>query len=253
MLDKLFNFKGKVVLITGCSGQIGIAISKLFLSLDAKVYGMDINKSSIKNKRFFFIENNITNDDKTNSEIEKIFKKEKKIDILINNAGTSTYSNFEKRKNSELQKVYELNLRSVINITKFYLKFFRKNKLKIGNIINVGSIYGFISPDFEAYSKGERISAEIYSATKASVINITKYFAVYLAKDKIRVNCLSPGGVLNKKIQTNRFIKKYSNRVPLKRMAKTEDLLTAVLYLSSDQSRYTTGQNIVVDGGLSLK
>ena len=74
-----------------------------------------------------------------------------------------------------------------------------------------------------------------------------------LANYGIRVNCISPGGVLNKKTQTNKFIKKYSNRVPLKRMAKVEDILTSILYLASKESKYVTGQNIIVDGGLSLK
>ena len=74
-----------------------------------------------------------------------------------------------------------------------------------------------------------------------------------LAKDKINVNCISPGGIINKKVQTKKFISKYKKRVPKFRMANTTDLFTATLYLTSNKSDYTTGQNIVIDGGLSIK
>ena len=120
MLLKLFNHKNKIVFVTGSSGQIGNAIVKLYLNLGCKVYGLDINQPSIKHKNFFFKRINITDDNQVKKIIENIFKKHKKIDILINNAGTSVYSKIDKRNNSELQKVYELNLRSVINIIKFF-------------------------------------------------------------------------------------------------------------------------------------
>jgi len=73
-----------------------------------------------------------------------------------------------------------------------------------------------------------------------------------LAKKKINVNCISPGGIINKKLQSKKFINNYIKRVPLNRMAKVQDLHTAVIYLTSDFSDYTTGQNIIIDGGLSL-
>jgi|TARA_B110000037_G_scaffold216840_1_gene276689 NAD(P)-dependent dehydrogenase (short-subunit alcohol dehydrogenase family) len=253
MLKNLFNFKNKIILITGCSGQIGMSVAKLYLSLGSKVYGFDLNKPKIKDKRFTFIEIDISKNLLIQKKISEIFIKEKRIDILINNAGTSVFSSFEERSDSELQKVFEINLKSIINITKNYLIYYKKYKLKSGNIINMGSIYGFLSPEFKIYSKGDRFSPEIYAATKASVIQITKYFAVLFADKNIRVNSISPGGILNKKKQTTKFIKKYSQRVPIKRMGNVEDLMTAFLYLSSDYSKYTTGQNIIIDGGLSLK
>ena len=94
------------------------------------------------------------------------------------------------RSDYELQKIFDINLKSVINITKYYLYNYKKYKLKSGNIINMGSIYGFLSPDFNVYSKGDRFSPEIYSATKASLIQITKYYAVLFANDNIRVNSI---------------------------------------------------------------
>jgi gluconate 5-dehydrogenase len=253
MLKKIFNFNKKVVLITGSTGQVGSKIVKLYLSLGAKVYGLDINKSKFKNKNFFFISIDITDSKKIKTVLNEIFKKEKKIDIIINNAATSVFTKIDKRNDNELQKVFDLNLKSVINIIKYYFINYKKYYLKTASIINIASIYGLLSPDFKIYLKGERFSTEIYGATKASIIQITRYFAVLFAKNNIRVNAISPGGILNKNIQTKRFIKNYSNRVPLKRMANVEDLFTGIIYLSSDYSKYSTGQNIIVDGGLSLK
>ncbi len=253
MLDKIFNFKNKIVLITGCNGQIGKKVSELFLNLGAKVYGLDLYNNKIQDKNFFYIKIDITKNKILKKKIDEIFKKEKKIDILINNAATSIFSGIEKRKDDELSKVYDLNVKSVINIIKYFYINYKKYNMKKASIINFASIYGFLSPDFRIYKNGNRFSAEIYGASKASIIQITKYFAVLFAKKNIRVNSISPGGILNKKLQSKQFIKNYSARVPMNRMANVEDLFTAILYLASDFSRYGTGQNIIIDGGLSVK
>ena len=253
MLDKLFNFKNKIVLITGCNGQIGKKISELFLSLGAKVYGFDLNNAKIHNQNFIYIKIDITESKILKKKINQIFQKEKKIDILINNAATSIFSGIEKRRDNELSKVYNLNVKSVINIIKYFYINYKKYNMKKASIINFGSIYGFLSPDFKIYTNGNRFSAEIYGASKASLIQITKYFAVLFAKKNIRVNSISPGGILNKKLQSKKFIKNYSSRVPMNRMANVDDLFTAILYLASDFSKYGTGQNIIIDGGLSIK
>jgi NAD(P)-dependent dehydrogenase (short-subunit alcohol dehydrogenase family) len=253
MLETLFNFKNKVILITGCGGQIGLKTSNLFLSLGAKVYGFDIKLSKINNKNFFYMKTDITKNKILKKNIDKIFKKEKKIDIVINNAATSIYTDIEKRNDKELNNVYSLNVLSAINVIKYFYINYKKYNLKTASIINIGSIYGFLSPEFKIYKNGERFSAEIYGASKASIIQITKYFAVLFAKNNIRINAISPGGVINKKLQSNSFIKNYSKRVPLNRMARVEDLFTTLVYISSDYSSYLTGQNIIVDGGLSLK
>ena len=105
-----------------------------------------------------------------------------------------------------------------------------------------------MSPDFRVYGKKDNFNSEIYGATKAALIQITKYYSVILSNLNINVNCLSPGGIYDQK---KNFIKKYSQRVPKKRMAKNEDLNTGILFLASDKSDYVTGQNLIIDGGLS--
>ena len=101
---------------------------------------------------------------------------------------------------------------------------------------------------YQIYNKGDRRTPEIYGATKAAVINLTKYFAAYMASSNVRVNSISPGGVYNN--QSDDFVRKYSNKVPLGRMANENELQSALEFLISNRSSYVTGQNIVVDGGL---
>ena len=182
--------------------------------------------------------------------INEIYKKYKKIDIVINNAAISYKTNFENRKESELKKTTSVNILSPINIIKAIAK--NHNKKDICKIINIGSIYGVRSPDFSIYNNINNINSEIYGGSKAALIQMTKYLAVFLAKKNIIVNCISPGGLENKKIQNKKFIDKYSNKVPLGRMCNVNDLKMALLYFSNIETNYTTGQNLVIDGGFTL-
>jgi NAD(P)-dependent dehydrogenase (short-subunit alcohol dehydrogenase family) len=92
-------------------------------------------------------------------------------------------------------------------------------------------------------------SPAVYSYTKSGIIGLTRYLATYWAHHNIRVNALTPGGVESS--QTDNFKKRYNNRIPLNRMAKEEDLIGGLIFLASDASNYMTGQNIILDGGLS--
>ena len=195
----LFNFNNKIVLITGASGQIGSSLVKLFLELGSTVFGFDIWRGNQKHNRYNFAKVDVTNKNLVKKKIAQIINKKKRIDIIINNAGVSFFSKYNKRSEIELNKTIETNIKGVLNIINSYSKYHIKKKLKKCSIINVGSIYGFISPDFRIYGKNDRYSSEIYGATKASVIQLTKYYSVILSKHNINVNCLSPGGILNKK------------------------------------------------------
>ena len=251
-IKSLFNFNKKIILITGASGQIGSSIVKLFLSLGSNVYGFDKTKSKIKHGDYKFIKVDIRNKTEVKKKISEIVKKNNRIDIIVNTAAVSIFSKYDKRTNSELDKTIDTNIKGLLNVINSYVDIHKKNSLKKCSIINFGSIYGFLSPDFRIYSNKDRFSSEIYGASKAAVIQLTKYYSVVLSNYNINVNCLSPGGIYNnKKPQNKKFIKKYSNRVPLDRMGNTENLYTGILFLASDQSNYVNGQNIIIDGGLS--
>ena len=123
-----------------------------------------------------------------------------------------------------------------------------------GSIIQTASIYGIMAPDPRIYEGSEYLGRPIntpavYSASKAGVIGLTRHLATYWAERGVRVNTLTPGGVASG--QNSEFSRRYAARVPLGRMAEADDMVGAAVFLASDASRYITGQNIVVDGGLS--
>ena len=118
---------------------------------------------------------------------------------------------------------------------------------KNGSIVNIGSIYGTVGPDFNVYNNTELTMPAAYSAIKGGVINFTRYLSSYYGKNNIRVNCVSPGGIFNN--QPVEFVRNYENKVPMQRMGKPEDISPAVSFLLSDDSSYITGQNLIIDGG----
>ena len=248
-LKNILDYNNKTLVLTGSSGQLGVYISNFFLNLGCKVYGLDkVKKKSFYSKNFFFKKVDISNEKQTSEVLKYIKKKEKKIDIIINGAAYNPVTHFSKRNKKELTLTSNTNIIGTINLIRAFYKI-QKNNCKI---INIGSVYGVRSPDFKIYGKKDRISSEIYGGSKAAIIQITKYFAVFLSKYNVSVNCISPGGILNKVKQNKTFIKKYSNKVPIKRMGKPEDLSMALLYFSSELTNYTTGQNLVIDGGFTI-
>ena len=125
---------------------------------------------------------------------------------------------------------------------------------KIGNIIFTSSIYGLTAPDQRIYKNSYYLGTKIntpavYAASKSAVIGLTKYLATYWADKGIRVNAIAPGGV--KSGQNKTFIKKYSERIPLKRMGASHEMVGALLYLASDASDFITGSLFTVDGGVT--
>ena len=123
-----------------------------------------------------------------------------------------------------------------------------------GTIVQTASIYGFLAPDQRIYEGSKYLghqinSPAVYAASKAAVIGLTKYLASYWGNKRIRVNAISPGGVESG--QNKQFNENYSSRVPMGRMAELNEIEAALLFLVSDSSSYITGQNLVVDGGLS--
>jgi len=250
-LENFYRLENKKIIITGCSGQLGSCLVDIFLKFGCIVIGLDINKPKKNYKsNFFFYQLDISVFKENNLIFNNIFKKFKKIDCLVNNAGVAVFKPFTKRSEEELDWVTNINLKSYFYSIKNFYKFSDKKINK--SIINISSIYSLISPDPRIYSKNDRKSSEIYGATKAGVNQMSRYFAIHLSDKNIRVNTVSPGGIYNSRSPQNKnFIKKYSYRNPLKRMARTEEIAGAVIYLASNSSTYTNGHNLVVDGGMS--
>ena len=251
-LDNLFNLKNKVILVTGACGQLGSEICKAFVGVGSIVVGVDLSVDNKQLDGVNYYELDTTNKTEKQKIYEAIFKKYSSIDVLVNNAGVSTFEDFEQRTEDAFDWVVDVNLKSVFYDIQTYVNLFDQHNKQQGSIINIGSTYGSVSPDFRNYTDLPRKNSEVYGATKAGVIQMTKYFSVHLADRNIRVNCVSPGGILNPdNPQGEDFQKNYNFRTPMKRMANTEEIVGAILYLAGDSASYTTGQNIVIDGGFT--
>ena len=251
-LNKIFNLDKKVVVISGACGQLGKSFCNYFINTGSSVIGVDreISQNKINNVDYFNL--NVQNGNEVETTLKKIYKKYNKIDIIINNAGVSTFEPFEERSEEKFDWVTGVNIKGPFNIIQKYVKLFDENNQNYGNIINISSIYGIISPDPRIYGDNDRKNSEIYGASKAALIQMTKYFGVHLANRNIRCNSISPGGIFNPKNPQNKdFIKKYSYRCPMERMGEAHEISGLVLFLSSDASSYINGQNITVDGGMS--
>lgn len=252
-LNQLFKLKGKTVFVTGACGQLGKVICQGFLDMGSVVIGTDLEidkKKFIQNDDISYYSMDITNKQSITDLFNALYNDQTSIDVLINNAGVSTFEPFEKRPEESFDWVTNVNLKGTFFCIQEY--FNHQKNIGTGNIVNIASIYGIISPDPRIYREGDRNNSEVYGATKAGIIQMTKYFAVHLAENGMRVNAISPGGIYNSKNpQSEYFINEYSKRNPMGRMANVDEMLGAILFLASDVSTYVTGQNLVVDGGMS--
>lgn len=234
----------KTVLLTGSEGQLGQVYAADLLAKGYRVIGFDVADKP-KNAQVIYHKVDITKKADVKAALESI---KSPIDILINNAGVAVFTPFEERTEEELDFVLGVNVKGAILVTQQVFNLFMKPQSR-GCIVNVGSIYGVVAGDMRIYKPGDRRTPEIYGASKAAVIQLTKYLAAYMAPYNVRVNCISPGGIFNH--QGEYFIDAYNKKVPLNRMGQDSEMLSTIHYLIADESSYLTGQNIVVDGGLT--
>tara|TARA_B100001121_G_C18675833_1_gene616204 strand:- start:86 stop:817 length:732 start_codon:yes stop_codon:yes gene_type:complete len=241
------NFKNKKVLITGATGGIGKAILQKFFSLDATILGTGTNEEKLNNLKIDFPKIHISKFDisehsKIDEFIDNAFSILGGIDILINNAGITQDNLSLRMKDSEWQKVIDINLSSTFYLCKSTIKKMLKNKF--GRIINITSIVGHTG----------NIGQANYSASKAGIVAMSKSLASEYAKKNITINCVSPGFI--KSNMTEKISDEMKNtlisRIPMNRLGTGEDVSNTVVFLSSDLSSYITGETIHVNGGMYM-
>ena len=237
---------GKVIIITGGNGLIGKSlIDKLKLE-NAICINADLHNETLDDLSNIICD--VTNVESIDNAINLVLKKYGKIDGLVNNAYPRTEDwgvKFEKITIDSWRSNIDMQMNSVFVFCQKVLPHMATKKY--GSVVNIGSIYGSVGPDFNVYNNTELTMPAAYSAIKGGVINFTRYLSSYYGKSNVRVNCVSPGGIFNK--QPIEFVKNYENRVPMKRMGTPDDISPAVSFLLSDESTYITGQNIIIDGG----
>jgi NAD(P)-dependent dehydrogenase (short-subunit alcohol dehydrogenase family) len=263
------SLNGKTAIITGGAGILGKHFSEGLASCGSHVVIADQNKNEAEilasdlSRRYgqqcISIECDVSEPASVNFMVDEVEKKFGDIHVLHNNAASKSsnleafFAPFEEYTLEQWREVTKVNLDGMFLVAQAVGRKMIEQSGG-GSIIQTASIYGLMGPDSRIYEGSSSMGIPIntpavYSASKAAVIGLTKYLATYWADKNIRVNCIIPGGAESG--QNDTFKEKYSNRVPLGRMAQPEEMVGALLYLASNASSYVTGQNIVVDGGLN--
>ena len=254
-----FDFKNKTVVVTGGAGHLGRIMSLSLAEVGANVVVASNNEQEYEqafidniNRNIFFQNFDIASTKSISDGFKNIFDNFGSIDVLINNAFYAKCSNPHNISDEDWHYSIDGVLGSVFRCIREIMPYMKKASK--GSIINIASMYGCIPPDFRIYEGYEEFfNAATYGAAKAGVIQLTKYFAVYLAENNIRVNAISPGAFPSLAVQEKKgFIKNLCDKNPMRRIGVPEDLAGLVLFLSSDLSSYMTGQNIIVDGGFTV-
>jgi NAD(P)-dependent dehydrogenase (short-subunit alcohol dehydrogenase family) len=265
MLENL-SVKGKKIIITGSAGILGSVYAEGFSGQGADVAIVDLDDKLCRRRaeelsrkygtRSLGIGCDITSQEAVQAMAQKVIAEYGYIDVLVNNAATKTenfFAPFEKFPLTDWEKTMAVNVNGMFLCSQAVAAVMEARKS--GSIINISSIYGIVAPDQRIYRgslyEGKEINTPlIYSTSKGAVVSLTRYLATYLAPYNIRVNAVTPGGVFSGQNET--FVKNYRERCPLGRMARPEEIFSAVYFLASDASSYVTGHNLVVDGGWSV-
>lgn len=234
------------VIITGANGQLGKAIENKYLAENFDIVKVDLySKSKPLGLQEYSVD--ITNENEVNNFFEKLNVIDDEVH-LINCAGVGVFTPMADRTLEEFTSVFKVNLLGTFLMTRCFVNKFKKSS-KIRSVVNIGSIYGSEAPDFSIYGDTPRMSSEIYGMTKAGVIYFTKYCASYYKDLNFRFNCVSPGGI--EANQGAYFKEKYSEKVPMGRMAHEDEVAQAVFFIASKGASYINGENIFVDGGFT--
>ena len=239
---------GRVALVTGASGQLGRVLVAALRDAGFRALGSDLVVGQGAD-----IALDVTDESSVAAGFGAAERSAGPVDVLVNCAGFAVFDPFDQRKAADFDKVLDVNLKGTFYCIREMARRFRPSGSPTtwGSIVNVASFFGVVSPDPRVYVDTARHSSEVYGAAKAGVIQMTRYFAVHLAPKRIRVNAVSPGGVINRALQGEGFIAAYGDRVPMRRLAEPPEIAAAVRFLASTEASYVNGHNLVVDGGLT--
>ena len=259
ILDR-FSLKGKVALLTGGAGLYGKQITQALSEAGAVTCIASRNLESLQevaqhytNVHPFAMD--LENEDSIRQTVADIIEKFGKIDILVNNAVTRCACSSWELSMDDFDKSLRINASALFLLTKLAAEDMKKRHE--GSIINVGSYMGMRGLNMTNYAGTTMYSAPewpspAYFYEKGGMLNFTRFAASVLGREGIRVNCISPGGLLDQSHQ-ERFIQQYSANTFLGRLANETDLQGVIVFLASAASLYITGVNIPVDGGYTAK
>lgn len=265
----MFGLDGEIAVVTGALGKLGIFWMDALLEAGAAVFAIDLPGASVTGDfdrlqaRFGPDRLQLERADVTDRpRLEHVCRHCQEVfgtpSILVNNAGidrapasSQTGYRLEDIPLEENLRILEVNTLGLFLATQVFGS--RMLDAGRGSIINIGSLYASVAPDIRLYEHIQTdppfLKPPAYGASKAAVVNLTRYLAALWASHGVRVNTLSPGGVLGE--QDEEFKRKFCDRVPLGRMATAKDLAGPLLFLASQASSYVTGTELIVDGGFT--
>jgi NAD(P)-dependent dehydrogenase (short-subunit alcohol dehydrogenase family) len=267
-VNRRFTLDDQVAVVTGATGKLGPIWIDALLQAGARVAALDLPGvtpsalyTQVAERRGASIARfdcDITERASIEAAAAAVAARMGEPTVLVNNAGIDQPPDSPTARHllhelpaDTFRRIVEVNLIGTFQVTQVFGQ--RMAERSGGSIINIGSLYASVSPDARFYDHLEGsapfIKAPAYGASKAGVVNLTKFFATHWAPQGVRVNTLSPGGVLAG--QDEQFKRKYGARVPLGRMAEAEDLQGPLVFLASSASSYVTGHELRVDGGFT--
>ena len=263
----MFRLDGRVAVVTGACGKLGPVWAGALLDAGARVAALDLDGAKPSapltdllarhGERLKLFAGDVTSRESLDAARIAVENAFGPANVLVNNAGIDqppgparTYR-LDEIPAEVCRRVLEVNVLGLFQATQSFLPSFRK--AGGASVVNIGSLYGVVSPDARLYdhlpTDPPFLKPPMYGASKSAVSSLTRYLATHLAREKVRVNTLLPGGVLG--AQDEEFKRKFCDRVPLGRMATFEDLVGPLLFLASNASSYVTGHDLLVDGGFT--
>ena len=261
-IKDLFDLTGKVAIVTGGAGHLGTAMSEALAEAGANVVVASRNvencrvvaeRLSTDGARALAAQLDIADEASMFACVDQAVDAFGRVDVLVNNA----YSALPHRNPEDIPvEVFESALHNNVvayhGMVKACVPHMRK--AGCGSIINIASMYGMVSPHFDIYRDSDYFSAVHYHATKGGVLQVTRYLAGYFAKERIRVNAISPGAFPRSSIRDEAawFEEELCKQNPMDRVGEPHELKGAAVFLASQASSYVTGHNLVVDGGWTI-
>jgi len=263
-----FRLDGQIAVVTGACGKLGPIWIEALVDAGAHVAALELPGASASSafrvleqrasRQIQRIDCDITNRQSIMAAAAAVDERLGPATVLVNNAGVDqppdaagSRSRIEDLPIDQFSRMLAVNLMGTFQVTQVFGSAMAQRRH--GSIINIGSLYASVSPDQRFYDHlpGDLpfLKSPAYGASKAAVVNMTKYFSTLWGPHGVRVNTLSPGGVAGG--QDDAFKQKYGSRVPLGRMAHADDLRGPLVFLASGASSYVTGHELRVDGGFT--
>ena len=253
--DPLFDLRQRTIVLTGGCGLIGRALARAFLDRGARVAIVDIAAARPQDVAGTFGPDaagfvaDVSNAAEVSALVRAVVSRFGRVDVLVNNHQFKPAGFTEARAETFPDELWDSILR--VNLTGTFLTCREFGRVMLeqgkGSIINVASTYGVVSSNPDLYTGNSLGNPVAYSASKGGVIMLTKYLGAYWAERGVRVNCVTPHGVLNNHEQG--FVERFRAKSPMRRLMTADEVIGAVIFLASDASSYATASNVLIEGG----